>query len=289
MNSKLGVTIINNYFAVLRPKQWIKNLLIAAAPFAAGIINEKLLEVFLGILIFCVASSFGYLLNDWHDRKYDNLHPKKKLRPFASGALKQIDFLVLTTSCFVLIIVLSQNLPNAFLVCVLAYLIITFSYTFFAKNLPIVEILWLSLGFLIRAIAGSALIGEPPTGWFVISVFFGSIFIVSTKRLAEKVAEHKSTTRQVLKTYSVNFLESVISASMGITLVTYSLWVFQIHSDSIIAQLSIVPLSLCLLTYAHLAEKSYGESPEDLFLGNATLVFSSLLIFLSLVWVSYFE
>lgn len=241
-----------------------------------------------GVFAFCLASSFGYLLNDWRDRELDRSHPIKRLRPFASETLKRNDFLILISLCLILIIFLLPFLPSAFSLCLIFYAAISISYSIFFKNIPVVEIIWLSSGFLIRALAGSTLVGEPPTGWFVISIFFGSIFIVSNKRLAEKSAEHKFVTRSVLKSYSINFLRTILSSSMSVTMVTYSLWVYQIHSDSSIAQISIIPFCMMLFTYSHLAEKSQGESPEDLFLSNPIIVFSSLLAVLSLVWVIYF-
>ncbi len=287
--SKCEAQIVKQFFIALRPKQWIKNLLVFSAPVAAGVIQEEIVKVFLGFLAFCFASSLGYLTNDWRDRKLDRLHPQKKSRPFASRSLTKKDFLILISLCTVFVLFLSSPLPGSFSLVIFIYLVISLSYTFFIKNISVVELIWLSSGFLLRALSGSAIIGEPPTGWFVISIFFGSLFIVSTKRFAEKSADHKSETRRVLKTYSERFLGTSITTSLTITLITYSLWVFQVHNESIVAQFSIIPFSLLLLTYANFAEKSRGESPEDLFLGNLTLVLISFITVSCLIWVTYFD
>jgi decaprenyl-phosphate phosphoribosyltransferase len=267
---------VNNTVRALRPKQWTKNLLVAAAPIAAGQFNLEAKNIAIGLIGFCAASSFGYLLNDWKDRRADSNHPKKKLRPFASGELNFKSLVILLSVCIVVMVLACIDLPNKFTLSILVYLFITVSYTLIIKSIPVLEMLWLSSGFLIRAIAGSVIIQEPPTGWFVVTVGFGALFIVSAKRLGELKSNYDRVTRKVIDMYNLSFLNTVLTASLTITLLTYSLWVFQIHPNSVFAQFTILPFSLSIFIYTWQCETGDAESPENLILSNKMILLSAL-------------
>ncbi len=270
-----------------RPKQWVKNLLVAAAPIAAGEFNSKITSIFLGVISFTAASVFGYLLNDWRDREIDSNHPIKKHRPFAAKKLNFKNLIFLTFLCFLILFLTCLKLPIEFSIAILIYLVITISYTLIIKNQPVVEMIWLALGFLVRAIAGSAIIQEPPTGWFVVSVGFGALFIVSAKRLSELNNKHELQTRQVISQYNEKFLNLVLASSVSITLLTYSLWVFQVHPNSFLAQFTILPFTLSIFRYAWYCENGDAESPETLIYRDKVLIISSMTIVISLIFVIY--
>jgi decaprenyl-phosphate phosphoribosyltransferase len=267
---------IKSMVKVLRPKQWIKNLLVAAAPIAAGQVGLQTGSIILGFIGFSAASSFGYLVNDWKDQEADKDHPKKKLRPFASGELKLNSLFLLLLLCIFVMAATCLVLPSKFSLSIMVYLAITISYTLAIKSIPVFEMLWLSTGFLIRAIAGSAIIQEPPTGWFIVTVGFGALFIVSAKRLAELKNSYIKVTRNVIKKYNEPFLNTVSTASLTITLLTYSLWVFEIHPHSVLAQFTILPFSLSVFLYAWYCETSDAESPENLLLSNNLIILTAL-------------
>ena len=170
---------------------------------------------------------------------------------------------------------------------IIVYLLITISYTLLVKNLPVVEMIWLASGFLIRAIAGSAIIQEAPTGWFVVAVGFGALFIVSAKRLAELKNNHSNLTRIVISQYKENFLNRVLTTSASITLLTYSLWVFQVHPNSVLAQFTILPLTLSILLYSWHSENGDTESPENIIYKDKLIVLSGLTVVISLLFVIY--
>lgn len=287
MNTNRGVEIFSNLAIALRPKQWVKNLLVSAAPFASGTIQANSGQVIIGILGFAFASSFGYITNDWLDRNSDRLHKVKKERPFASGKLGFNHFVLLLVICVIGFSLSCYFLPRAYSIVLAIYLFITVSYTTLIKQHPVIEMFWVASGFLIRAIAGSAIIAQPPTGWFVLSVFFGALLIVSAKRLAEILAKHSLQTRKVLVLYSVEFLRLVISVSMGATLMTYSLWVFEVHPSSLIAQISIIPFALSLFIFSYIAEKGDAESPEILLLKSPVFLITSLTTILCLIQIFY--
>lgn len=270
-----------------RPKQWIKNLLIAAAPIAAGQFGSQITNISFGVIGFTAASVIGYLINDWIDRESDRNHPKKKFRPFASERLKLPSLIVMLSMSSIVLILTCVILPTEFVFTIIVYLLITISYTLLVKNLPVVEMIWLASGFLIRAIAGSAIIQEAPTGWFVVAVGFGALFIVSAKRLAELKNNHSNLTRIVISQYKENFLNRVLTTSASITLLTYSLWVFQVHPNSVLAQFTILPLTLSTLLYSWHSENGDTESPENIIYKDKLLVLSCLTVVISLLFVIY--
>lgn len=270
-----------------RPKQWIKNLLIAAAPIAAGQFGSQITNISFGVIGFTAASVIGYLINDWIDRESDRNHPKKKFRPFASERLKLSTLIGMLSMSSIVLILTCVILPTEFVFTIIVYLLITISYTLLVKNLPVVEMIWLASGFLIRAIAGSAIIQEAPTGWFVVAVGFGALFIVSAKRLAELKNNHSNLTRIVISQYKENFLNRVLTTSASITLLTYSLWVFQVHPNSVLAQFTILPLTLSILLYSWHSENGDTESPENIIYKDKLIVLSGLTVVISLLFVIY--
>ena len=270
-----------------RPKQWIKNLLVAAAPVAAGQFGSQITNISFGVIGFTAASIIGYLINDWRDRESDQNHPKKKYRPFASGQLKLPSLIIILLVSSIILILTCVILPTKFTFTILVYLLITISYTLLIKTLPVLEMIWLASGFLIRAIAGSAIIQETPTGWFVVAVGFGALFIVSAKRLAELKSSHSNLTRTVISQYNENFLNQVLTTSVSITLLTYSLWVFQVHSNSFLAQFTILPLTLAILLYSWHCENGDAESPETLIFEDKLIILSVLAVVIPLLFVIY--
>jgi decaprenyl-phosphate phosphoribosyltransferase len=266
------------FFSALRPKQWVKNFLIFAAPFAAGRIYTSLSKLIFGLITFCAASSFVYLSNDWRDREQDRKHSKKKHRPFASGALGLPALLLLSFTCILVILGFGIFLPLAFQVILGVYLVVSFSYTFFFKNMPVIEMFFVAFGFFTRALAGSAIIGLPPTGWFVISVGFTALFITACKRLGEFKNQNPENQRLVMKQYSIFFLGSVVNSALSITLLTYSLWVFDVYRSSTLAHITILPFSISMFTYLWICENGDAETPENLFFSNKLLLINLSLI-----------
>lgn len=271
----------------MRPKQWIKNLLVAAAPIAAGDFFKETNQIILGVAGFISASIIGYLVNDWLDQEADQQHYRKKLRPFASKQLKLKSFTLLLIINLIITLNFCLVLPLEYSYTILAYLIVTLSYSLHVKKVPVVEMLWLATGFLIRAIAGSTIINESPTGWFVVSVWFGALFIVSAKRVAEIKWNQISQTRQVINKYNQSFLDLVLISSVSITLLTYSLWVFQTHPESFLAQFTILPFALSIYLYTWHCENGDAESPETLIYKDKMMLISAVTTAATLMVVIY--
>jgi decaprenyl-phosphate phosphoribosyltransferase len=280
-------TITRNYTNALRPRQWIKNLLVLAAPFFGKVFIEDIREVTLAFIAFCAASSLGYLVNDWWDKDIDASHPIKNIRPFASRILKFHDLILLVTFLIVIITMNCYFLPPAFSFAIAAYLMITLSYSFYFKSVPVIEIVVLSLGFLVRAIGGASAVNLVASSWFLIFSGFGALFIVSTKRLAEFKNREFQQVRGVISTYTESFLTTVLNTALTISLLTYTLWVFSIHEGGFWAQLSILPVTVGFLRYSWHRERGDGETPERLIFGDPAILLAGLLAVISLTVALY--
>lgn len=278
---------IKSLIRATRPKQWIKNLLVMVAPIAAGDLFNRFSEIILGLIGFVSSSIIGYLVNDWLDQESDREHHSKRFRPFASKELGISSLVILLVLNTVVTSSICLLLPKAFMLSIIAYVSVTISYSIVIKSRPVLEILWLSLGFLIRAIAGSAIIQKNPTGWFLLSVFFGAIFVVSAKRMAEMRTSRNKQTRSVLMKYNESFLNLVLTSAVSITLLTYSLWVFEVHPDSVPAQLTIFPFALSVFLYSNYCENGEAESPENLIYKDKMILFSMTATILPLALIVY--
>ncbi len=259
-----------------------------AAPIAAGDLFNQFQGIILGVIGFTTASIIGYLVNDWLDQESDRAHHTKRYRPFASRQLKFQSLLILLVLNFFIILIVCLFLPKEFTVAIIIYLVVTLSYSFVLKYKPVLEMLWLATGFLLRAIAGSAIIQKTPSGWFLVSVWFGAIFVVSAKRIAEFNSSNTIQTRTVLNKYNETFLNLVMTSSVSITLLTYSLWVFEVHPKSVLAQITIIPLTLSVFLYSYYCKNGDGESPENLVYKDKMIISSAIATILPLV-ISVYE
>jgi decaprenyl-phosphate phosphoribosyltransferase len=279
--------VVNPLFKVLRPKQWSKNLLLLAAPIASTEFSSNLTRLLVAIIGFTAASIVGYITNDWLDRQYDLLHEKKRIRPFASGELSKKHFIFLL--CFFVTVMVSTTVyvGKAFAFVISIYMAITLSYSFFVKRIAVLEMFWLALGFLIRAVAGSVVVGIAPTGWFITTIYFGSLFLTSCKRRSEKSRFSTGTTRRVLVQYSEVFLDSVSATFAGVTAITYSLWVIQEHSDSYLAYGSILTFFCALISFLLMSTTGDAEEPESSIFTNKLVFLMGTMTIGMLLWVFY--
>ncbi len=171
----------------LRPKQWLKNVLVFAAPVAAGMIDERttLLHTIAAFACFCAAASATYLLNDAVDVEADRRHPVKRHRPIAAGSLP------VGVAFAMAAVLLVVGVGGAFLtardfgITVVGYLALTTAYTTKLKHIPVLDIVAVAAGFVLRAIGGATATGIPISEWFFIVTSFGALFMVAGKRHGE--------------------------------------------------------------------------------------------------------
>ncbi len=210
-----------------RPRQWTKNLLVCAAPiFSLQLDFYIIYETIISFVCFCLVSSSIYLLNDSLDINEDRIHPIKKYRPIASGLIsirtaKTCSFLFILSSLFI-----ASITSSSLLIILVLYSTIQIAYCINLKNKPISELICISSGFLLRAIAGGAASDISLSPWFLLSIGFLALFLAVEKRKAEliQIEEDGNITRKVLNSYSIQLLLRIESLSSTSTLITYSLW-----------------------------------------------------------------
>ena len=269
---------------VLRPNQWIKNLLLFAAPFTSGSITntKNIIIVSLGFLIFCAASSLTYLLNDWVDRASDATHSKKRTRPFASGSLNKNSFLLLMIILICIQVISATFMPEQFTFWILLYLTLTTTYSLVLKKIAVIEMFIVSIGFIFRALAGAASLGVEVSIWFLVVTGFGSLFLVSSKRLAEKKYQTSTTTREIITQYPESFLRMFTGSSLSVTLVGYTLWAFQYSNGTQFSKFSVIAFAVALMRYLWITDQKNAEKPEVVLFTDRILLGLGL-IFITLV------
>lgn len=264
---------------MVRPRQWLKNVLVFGAPAAAGQLSHRtaLLYSLAAFVIFCLAASGTYCLNDVVDREADRRHPVKRHRPVASGEVSVR--LAVTVGAVLLAAALAGSAaigrPRLALV-VAIYVGVTVAYSVWLKHEPILDLGAVAAGFVLRAIAGGVATRVPLSNWFIIVASFGSLFMVAGKREAEVMllGHEGESHRATLGAYTANYLRHVRSVASGVAMTAYCLWAFekaQGSSGAIWFELSIVPFVLGVLRYALLVDAGHGGAPEDVVLGDRTL------------------
>jgi decaprenyl-phosphate phosphoribosyltransferase len=272
--------VIQGLVREARPRQWVKNVLVFAAPGAAGVLDDwgALWRTVVAFVAFCLVSSGTYFWNDVLDVAADRLHPTKRYRPIASGAVPLQLGRAVGTALLVVGISLGATTGYWKTVAVLAiYVVLTLSYSAWLKHIAVVDLIAVASGFVLRAMAGAAAANVPMSTWFVLCTTFGSLFIVAGKRYAElrELGEEAASTRATLEAYSLSYLRLVLSITVGATIVAYCIWAFDTAelagSDFPFYELSIVPMLLALLRYLLILEQGHGGAPEEVFLADRSL------------------
>jgi len=266
--------LIKMYLRCMRPHQWTKNLLVFAAPFTAGAFSkfEDLTQLIFLFLIFCAASSTNYVLNDWLDKGFDSQHIQKKHRPFAAGKIGHRSFVFLIVSLICIQILLSFLIPFHALLWVFTYLLTSLSYSIYFKNVAVVEMFLVAVGFMFRALSGAAAIEVGASSWFLIVIGFGALFLVANKRLAEMNYQNSSLTRGVIDQYSATFLKIIIGSSMTVCLIGYTLWAFQYSNGTAFSKFSVFAFAIALMRYLWITDRKNGEKPEIILFTDKVMV-----------------
>lgn len=260
----------------LRPRQWIKNVLVLAAPLAAGTVDDPATLQAAGIafVAFCLAASAIYLVNDALDVEADRVHPTKRFRPIAAGVVPQ-------WLAYVLAVVLGAGavafsfLANWQTATVIAvYLIVQLGYCFGLKHQAVLDICIVSSGFLLRAIAGGVAAEIELSKWFLLVMAFGSLFMAAGKRYAElQLAEASGAKiRKSLEYYTSTYLRFVWTLSATAVVLCYGLWAFdQPAEDNVFYALSMIPFTIAILRYAVDIDGGVAGEPEEIALGDRVL------------------
>jgi decaprenyl-phosphate phosphoribosyltransferase len=269
---------IGAYIRLARPKQWIKNILVVAAPGAAGVLTEgdALFKTAVAFVCFCLAASGTYYINDAVDVEADRLHPKKRNRPIASGEISVRNAYIVGSLLLVASLALSFLARWELSLVIGGYLGLTLAYSLWLKNEAVIDLAAVAAGFVLRTIAGGVAVGVDISPWFLIVAASGSLFMVTGKRHAEllELGDDAGDHRRALDVYSHAFLSYVRAVASSTAILAYCLWAFEKSrpvGNPIWFELSIVPFVLAILRYALLLEQGKGGAPEELVLSDRTL------------------
>lgn len=265
---------------LMRPQQWVKNVFVfAGLVFGRRLTDVGSLELTLGgFICLCFVSSLVYIINDVHDRDEDKLHPRKRHRPIASGAVSVPTALLLAAGLLVVGLGGSFALRQEFGYVALAYLVLQLLYTFSFKHTVILDVIAIGVGFVLRAVSGAVLIGVDISSWLVLCTFTLCLFMGFSKRrcelnaLGEQAIEAKHH-RRTLAIYTRDLLNHMTTLTAGVTIVSFMLYTIddrtvrefgELGSRSLLFTLPIVVYAV--FRFAVLVEHGQVDGPTDVVL-----------------------
>lgn len=275
----------------MRPKQWYKNLVIfIGIAFSLNLLNVHLwIIVIAAFIIFCLLSGSIYIINDVLDIEKDKKHPKKRKRPLPSGALKPYQAIISATLFIIISFIGSYLINIPFLITAVSFFLLIMVYNLFLKHYIIVDILVISTGFVIRAIAGAVAISVIVSPWLIICAFLLALFLALGKRrhelilLGDEAKEH----RQSLEGYSSQILDQMTIITTSTLIMSYSLYTF--FTGKIAMMLTIPFAFYGIFRYLLLIHsENMGGEPEMLFKDRGMLI-SIILWVLIVIGVLYFK
>jgi 4-hydroxybenzoate polyprenyltransferase len=281
--------------ASLRPRQWVKNLFVfAGVIFSQQLLTPRIWPALAAFAIFCGLSGSIYLFNDVADADKDRLHPAKRLRPIASGALPlgtAVGFgVLLLAGCLAAAFALSP----AFALVSLSYGALLTAYSLWLKHIVIVDVLTVSMGFVLRAVAGAVAVDVEISGWLLICSILMALFLGLGKRRHEyrSLTGDAAAHRPILADYSEGFLDQMISVVTASTVTTYALYTM---SPETVAKFHtrLLPLTLPFVLYGIfrylylLYRRDLGGNPSDLVVTDRGLLLDVLLWMLTTLAIIY--
>ncbi len=262
-----------------RPKQWSKNVLVVAAPGAAGVLTEArpAFRTAVAFVCFCLAASATYFINDAIDVEADRQHPRKRLRPVAAGEVGERTAVWGGIALGGAAVALSFAARWQLSLVIGGYFALTVTYSMWLKHEPVLDLAAVACGFVLRAIAGGIAVGVSISPWFLIVAGAGSLFMVTGKRSAElrQLGIGAIHHRRSLAGYTETFLGYVRAVASSVAILAYCLWAFEKSAnvgEQAWFELSIVPFALGVLRYALLLSLGDGSAPEELVLSDPVLL-----------------
>ncbi|GAA2329622.1 decaprenyl-phosphate phosphoribosyltransferase [Streptomyces violaceusniger] len=276
---------------VARPRQWTKNVLVLAAPVAAGqwLPGEEVVRLAIVLVLFIGVSVSVYFLNDCVDVEDDRRHPVKRYRPIAAGEVPLPLALAIGFFLAVASLTLASQLCNwrtTALLC--TYVLVQAAYCLFLKQVALIDLATVASGFLMRAMAGGLALDIPLSRWFLVTTGFAALFAVAAKRYSETVGMGQDGgTRDVIRRYTEGYLRFVWQLAAMVTVVAYGLWALDERPRTdegtlLWRQLSMLPFVFGVLRYAMFAERGVAEAPEDVVWRDRALGL------LALAWVALY-
>ncbi|WP_282700836.1 decaprenyl-phosphate phosphoribosyltransferase [Streptomyces sp. CC219B] len=284
--------LLGGLLRTARPKQWVKNVLVVAAPAAAGELFSvrALTQLALVFALFTACAAAVYLINDARDAEADRAHPTKRHRPVAAGQVPVPVAHAVGGALAVLAPAAAAWLSSPQVAAVLvAYLAMQLAYCVSLKHVLVVDLVVVTTGFLMRAMVGGLALGIPLSRWFLITTGFGALFMVSAKRYSEAVqmAGRAGATRALLTEYTTGYLRFVWQLAAGVAVLGYCLWALEeggVPHTSVLPwrQLSVVAFILAILRYAVFADRGTAGEPEEVVLRDRALAL------IGVVWLAMY-
>ncbi len=280
----------------MRPKQWLKNIFV----FAALVFDRQLFSLrpfwstLLAMLLFCLVSSLGYLINDLFDIEADRKHPKKKHRPLASGKLSQQNAIIAAVILAVIVFPTSFLINFAYGLILSAYFFLMLAYSLILKRIPLLDVMIIAAGFVLRVAAGVVIINiKLFSPWLFVATTFLALFIAIGKRRAEMalLQEDAGEHRQVLQGYTKEFLDQLLTIVVSVTMMTYCLYTFSspIAANNHSMMLTIPFVIYGLFRYLYLVRvKRIGGAPEEILLTDRHMQGTIALWSLTVILILYF-
>jgi len=271
------VSVATGLIRAARPRQWVKNVLVLAAPIAAGVIAQPdvLAACAVAFGSFSLAASGVYLVNDARDVDADRAHPTKRRRPIAAGVVGVGVAYAVAVVLLAAALGLSLLASPLLLAVIAVYEAVQLAYCLGLKHQPVLDICIVASGFLLRGIAGGVAVGIELSQWFLLVAAFGSLFMVSGKRYAElRLVEGTGTEiRRSLLGYTPSYLRFVWTLSATAVVLAYSLWAFELkaNGNGTWAMISVVPFTVAVLRYAVDVDGGLAGEPEDIALADRVL------------------
>lgn len=254
---------IRDYLFLLRPKHWIKNLFLFAAPFFGGtLFSEPVLRTALPAFIaYSLCASAGYILNDVSDTESDKLHAKKRTRAIASGTIRKENAWILAVILGIVSLIMAFRISLVFLFFILLYFSIQLTYSLYLKHIPIIDIFCIASGFVIRVLAGGAAFHVVVSQWLLLTMFMISLVLAAGKRIGEvntlneKAEEH----RRSLGYYSQMTLNEILLIASAASLIAYALYTIE-QFPNLVYTVPVVTFGL--FRYIMLSKQGLGD-PTD--------------------------
>jgi len=290
--------MIIHLFRLIRPKQWIKNFFVfAPLLFSRHIFHlEYVIPSLAALIIFSLASSAVYIINDIMDVESDRVHPKKKYRPIASGevSVKQAMIFLVIIVIGIAVGLIFQRPVFSFVIVL--YLITNLLYSLKVKSIVLLDVFFISFGFMLRVLGGAAAIGVSVSSWMILTTIFISLFLAISKRRSELSQivnkENIDKQRKVLKEYSVEFADQINTIAAAGTIISYALYtvsertVATFGTEKLIYTTPFVIYGIFRYMYL-MHQKNLGESPTSIVTKDIPIILDVLAWFVFSILIIY--
>lgn len=289
---------VKQYFSLIRVHQYTKNLFVFAALFFSGNFfdTEKNIKCVIAFISFCFIASSIYIINDIIDVEKDKLHPKKKLRPLASNLVTKNNAIIISIIFILLSMSLSYFYSKNLLIVISIYFLLNIFYCFGGKNMSIIDVFIIAMGFVLRVIAGGVVTGIVISHWLIIMTFLLALFIAFAKRRDDVLIENETglTMRNSISGYSLEFINTVSGILIAVLIVCYVMYITSLevitrfNNKPIYLSLLFVLLGLIRYLQISIVENNSG-SPSKLILKDKFLQITVLLWVLFFVVIIYIK